>query len=148
MSKVIICNVDNGKTLKVDTSYPLSKDFKVREFRSRECEVVLYSQRHVDELQAIRNYYDISLSLTNGHRTISHNIDVGGSDDSDHMHGDASDIYMLGIDASDLKIVASKICGWYSSIITYKNTNHVHVSSGVDHQRLYHNGSDYVKVYF
>ena len=146
--KIMIVNVDNGKSKKVDTSYSLSKNFKVREFRSRESEVVLYSERHVKVLQAIRDHYGKPLSLTNSHRTLSHNADVGGSIDSDHLYGKASDMYMSGVAASDLKNVVSKLAGFYSSVITYKKTNHVHLSTDVNHKRLYHNGDIYVKVDF
>ncbi len=147
--KLIICNVDNNEVKKVDTSDQLSKNFKIREFRSRQSEVVLYSQRLVNVLQAVRDHYGNPLSLSNAHRTLSHNSDVGGSIDSDHIYGKAADIYMWGVDAEELKKVVSKIAGHYSNIVTYHNTNHVHIGlvEG-EHKRLYSNGSRYINRNF
>ncbi len=115
---------------------------------SRECEVVLYSGRHLNDLQAIRDHIGKPIRITNQFRTPSHNEDVGGSKKSNHMKGIASDIVVDGMKASDLKLIVSKICGYYSEIITYKNTNHVHVGSDCKHKRLYHNGEKYVSVDF
>lgn len=148
MEKVTVCNVDNGDTKIVSPNYDIRKNFKVRELISRDCEVVLYSGLLLDVAQAVREHYNLPVQFSNLFRTLTHNKDVGGSETSNHPHGKATDMYIWGVDAENLKKVVSRIAGHFSQIITYKKTNHVHVAVNVEHERLYHNGDIYIKVEF
>ncbi len=147
-NEYIIVNVDNGEVKRVKGSFNLSPNFKVREFTSPGNDVVLYSQFHINNLQSLRDHYEMSITVTSGFRDLKENIRVGGYSKSKHPLGLASDIVIAGKKSSDVKFVASKIFGWQSEVITYENTNHTHVASRCKHKRLFFNGKDYIKIDF
>ena len=73
---------------------PLSKNFKVREFRCKDgTDEILIDMALVRYLQQIRDWAGASITINSGYRTPSHNEEVGGSDTSKHMQGKAADIY-------------------------------------------------------
>ena len=142
----ICCNVDTGESRLLLGSYHLSKNFQVYEFSCSGSEVILYSQKHVDNLQVIRDHYNKSIKITSGFRNITVNKKVGGVDQSDHMIGLATDIVVSGVSSKELKLVVNKVVGYYSNIITYYNTNHVHFTSVGTHKRLIYVGHNIYKV--
>lgn len=72
---------------------PLSKNFKVREFRCKDgTDEILIDMALVRYLQQIRDWAGGSITVSSGYRTPSHNKKVGGSDTSKHMQGKAADI--------------------------------------------------------
>ena len=144
----LICNIDNGRVKLVRGDENLAPNFKVYEFRSPDSKVILYSQRHINLLQAVRDYYEKSVKITSGFRTIKENDRVNGDNHSFHMNGKASDIVVAGEPSREVKKVVSKIFGYDSQIITYMKTNHVHVASGCKHQRLFYSNGRYEVVKF
>ena len=130
----IIVNVDNGATQRALGSHRITRNFAVWEFVSGDnSEIVLYSQRHVEILQAIRDYYDKSVTVTSGHRELTLNKEVDGFVDSEHLTGHGSDIFVDGVEPLSLWRVADVICGYYSNIGLY--TGHVHIGTRGFHRR-------------
>ena len=72
---------------------PLSKNFKVREFRCKDgSDEILIDMALVRYLQQIRDWAGGSITVSSGYRTPSHNKKVGGSPTSKHLLGKAADI--------------------------------------------------------
>jgi uncharacterized protein YcbK (DUF882 family) len=51
-------------------------------------------------LEKIRTHFDRPVHITSGHRCEDYNRQVGGSSNSQHLHGRAADIVVQGIPAS------------------------------------------------
>jgi len=138
--KYIVHFVDTGKTVNLDGEFNLENNFKVKEFASPDSSTILISKRLVYLLQAIRNITG-RIVITSGFRTIEHNKKVGGVKSSYHMDGLAVDIKSYSkkhlILAIELSLMASKMVGYDSQIITYAKKSHVHVAIGVPHNWLY-----------
>ena len=75
----------------------LTKNFSKAEFDSKDNaempnDVLLNVQKLANQLQVLRNYLNSSITVNSGYRSESHNKLIGGSINSQHLLGKASDI--------------------------------------------------------
>lgn len=80
----------------------LTKNFNLSEFNCKDgTKVPLNLIGNVkllaEQLQILRNYYDAPIKINSSYRTKSHNANVGGSQNSQHLFGTAADIIIKGI---------------------------------------------------
>lgn len=77
----------------------LSKHFSRWEFRSGDGDerYATVDSQLLDIIQAVRDYYRRTVTITSGHRSPSHNRKVGGATKSWHLVGRAADIRVRGI---------------------------------------------------
>ena len=132
----VIVNVDNGETQKVLGSFALSENFEVHEFVDEDRQdTVLYSKRHVDLLQAIRDFYKKPLTITSGNREVSFNDskNVGGSFNSEHQTGHATDIKIQGVTPLELWHKCVLFGGYKCNVGLYPT--HVHFGTRGFHRR-------------
>ena len=131
----IIVNVDNGKTEKVNGSFGLAENFEVHEFVTQDDqEIVLYSKRHVDLLQAIRDFYQKPLTITSGNRMIEFNDSLpNSSSNSEHLHGYATDIKIQGVTPLELWHKCVLFGGYKCNVGLYEK--HVHFGTMGYHRR-------------
>lgn len=85
----------------------LTKNFTREEFDSKDgCKMpdeVLYNiQKLANQLQYVRDYLDEPIKVNSGYRSVSHNKAVGGSKNSQHILGKASDIVVKNISSKTL----------------------------------------------
>jgi murein L,D-transpeptidase YcbB/YkuD len=79
-------------SLKKDGNKSLSKNFKVKEFRSKcGADEILIDDKLVKLLQKVRDKFG-KVSVSSAYRTEKHNAKVGGVPKSQHRYGTASDI--------------------------------------------------------
>lgn len=48
-------------------------------------------------LEALRSHFDRPITINSGHRCVAYNAFVGGSANSQHLHGRAADIVVAGV---------------------------------------------------
>lgn len=75
----------------------LTKNFSLSEFQCKcgcemPCEVLANIKNLAEELQVIRDSVSKPLHLTNAYRCESHNEEVGGAKNSQHLYGKAADL--------------------------------------------------------
>lgn len=111
-------------SLKKDGDKKLSANFKVKEFACKDgADKILIDTELVSMLQKIRDNFKKPVKITSGYRTESHNKKVGGTSNSYHKKGMASDIQISGIHPVLVAMYAEKINA--SGIGVYKNFVHV-----------------------
>lgn len=125
MAKVIIYS------LKKDGDINISKNFKVKEFRSKDgSDVVKVDSDNVAKLQKIRNYFKKAININSGYRTPAHNKAVGSVSNSYHTKGQAADIVISGVDAFKVYLYADIISPANSDgIIYYPNSKFCHIDT-------------------
>lgn len=80
-------------SLKKDGKKSLSENFRVAEFACPDgTDLILIDERLVTILQMIRNYFDRSVIVQSGYRTLEYNKLIGGDPFSAHLKGQAADI--------------------------------------------------------
>lgn len=109
-------------SLKKDGNKKLSANFKVKEFACKDgSDKVLVDTELVDLLQKIRNHFNKSVKITSGYRTATHNKKVGGTKNSYHLVGMASDIQVTGVNPILVAMYAEKLnaggIGVYSTFV-------------------------------
>ena len=93
----------NGRTAAIyslakDGTKALSKNFRVREFRSKDgADPIIIDPALVTVLQQLRDRVGRPVVITSGYRTPSHNRSVGGAAYSQHLYGTAADIQVSGV---------------------------------------------------
>ena len=87
----------------------ITTDFKLREFESPDTHQVIIDHAHIYRLQLLRTIVDAPFIITSGYRTISHNTYVGGSKNSFHLYGKATDIKITDFDVRALCNIASHL---------------------------------------
>lgn len=131
----IIINADNCKMERVMGNHHLSANFQVYEFVSTDSsQIMLYSQKHVNMLQALRDYYDKPVNITSGHRELELNYKENGYIDSEHLYGYATDLYVAGVTPLELWHKCIIIGGHFCNVQRYKN--HVHFGTKGFHRRV------------
>lgn len=111
-------------SLKKDGNKKLSANFKVREFACKDgSDKVLVDTELVELLQKIRNHFNKSVKITSGYRTATHNKKVGGTKNSYHLVGMASDIQVTGTHPILVAMYAEKLNA--GGIGVYSNFVHV-----------------------
>lgn len=108
-------------------NFQLTAHFKLSEFECKCCQRVKLDDRLVSVLEAVRADIGKPVIITSGYRCHTHNRDVQGADDSDHLYGWAADIVVIGMEPNLLKdIVAGHL--FSGRIGTYSTLKCVHVS--------------------
>lgn len=111
-------------SLKKDGEKKLSANFKVKEFACKDgSDKVLIDTELVDLLQKIRNHFNKSVKITSGFRTTTHNKKVGGTKNSYHLVGMASDIQVSGVHPILVAMYSEKLNA--GGIGVYSNFVHV-----------------------
>ena len=81
----------------------VAKNFTVAEFASKDgSRVVIINPMLPEYLQKARDHFGKPMIITSGYRTIAHNIKVGGVSNSNHVFGNAADVYIPGVSSLDL----------------------------------------------
>jgi uncharacterized protein YcbK (DUF882 family) len=80
----------------------LTTNFSLPEFASKDGsdfpeDVKLNLSELAHNLQALRDHFGRSITITSGYRSASHNLRIGGARDSFHVRGMAADIQISGI---------------------------------------------------
>ncbi len=76
----------------------ISRNFKVREFRSRDgADAIFVDSKLVEILQNIRSHFGKPVTITSGYRTHQRNRSEGGAARSQHLYGTAADIQVSGV---------------------------------------------------
>ena len=85
----------------------LTSNFKKAEFECKcGCEmpmdVFFNIQKLANQLQYVRDFLELPITLTNAYRCRSHNKEVGGVSDSQHILGKAADLQVKGLTTAEL----------------------------------------------
>jgi uncharacterized protein YcbK (DUF882 family) len=59
-------------------------------------------QKLANQLQYVRDFLELPITLTNAYRCRSHNKEVGGVSDSQHILGKAADLQVKGLTTAEL----------------------------------------------
>lgn len=104
------------KTYKKGDTAKLSENFSVYEFRCGlgspcSCTTTLIDDKLVEYLQAIRDHFGKTVTITSGYRCPSYNArpDVGGATGSRHTKGQAADIVVEGVAPAKVAAYAESI---------------------------------------
>ena len=98
----------------------LTSNFKKSEFECKcgcemPMEVFFNIQKLANQLQYTRDFIELPITITNAYRCRSHNKEVGGVSDSQHILGKAADLQVKGLPPKDL----------YKVLDTLAEYNHV-----------------------
>ena len=108
----------------------VSKNFTVSEFASKDgSRVVIINPVLPEYLQKARDHFGKPLIITSGYRTTSHNLKVGGVSNSNHVFGNAADVYIPGVSVLDLYDYFCEIAGNSCEIGIYNNFVHFAVQT-------------------
>lgn len=109
-------------SLKKDGNKKLSTNFKVKEFACKDgSDKVLVDTDLVELLQKIRDFFKKPVKINSAYRTKTHNKKVGGTTNSYHLVGMASDIRIDGVNPILIALYAESLnaggIGVYSNFI-------------------------------
>lgn len=82
------------------------------------------SQKLLDGLEELRRKVGLPIHVTNGYRCPSHNAEVGGVSNSQHVQGCAADIYVDGVGVYELAVMCRQI---FDGVGEYYGQEFVHV---------------------
>lgn len=79
----------------------LTKNFSLSEFASKDgAEIPFWVDANLlilaEQLQVLRDYFGVPITINSGYRSPEHNLAVGGSKNSQHLLGKAGDIRVKG----------------------------------------------------
>jgi hypothetical protein len=106
----------------------LSANFTEAEFRCRCCGTLPpggVSPELVAALQGIRDRYNAAVTINSGYRCVKHNRAVGGSANSQHIHGTAADFVVRGV--SPLQVHKDLDATWGGGLGKYNSFTHIDV---------------------
>jgi zinc D-Ala-D-Ala carboxypeptidase len=112
----------------------LTRNFSLWEFKCKCCGQVHMNFLHVERLQKFRDFIqekeerECPIHVNSGYRCISHNTEIGGTSDSKHLLGLASDIYSSEIPVESLIQHAIEF-GEFGGVIGYVSRGFVHLDS-------------------
>jgi len=87
----------------------LTKNFYLSEFECHDGDhLVKLDERLLLLLQNLRDSLDHPIRILSGFRTVAHNRSVGGSPNSQHLHGKAADIQIENLTPQEVFIHACK----------------------------------------
>lgn len=95
----------------------VSEHFKRSELACSHCGECRVVWELVETLEELRQRIQIpgqperALVVESGYRCPAHNVAVGGAADSQHVHGTAADLYVIGMTSRDLYAIAAGIHG-------------------------------------
>lgn len=111
-------------SLSKDGNKKLSTNFKVKEFACNDgSDKILIDTELVELLQKLRNHFGKPIIINSAYRTSSYNKKVGGSTNSQHLLGKASDIKINGVNPILVAMYAEKLNA--GGIGVYKTFTHV-----------------------
>jgi uncharacterized protein YcbK (DUF882 family) len=92
----------------------LTTNFWKSEFDSKDGSVmpndVLYNvQKLANQLQTLRDYLNKPIKINSGYRSPKHNKAVGGSKNSQHVLGKASDIVVKGMKPEEVALIIERL---------------------------------------
>jgi uncharacterized protein YcbK (DUF882 family) len=101
----------------------LSANFMAKEFdcKCSNCSETLIDLDHVEKLQQLREGLNSPIRITSAYRCESHNRNVGGSKNSRHKAGDATDIQVDGMDPSEVQ----DACEHFDGLGRYDTFTHI-----------------------
>lgn len=97
----------------------LSPHFHESEFKCRHCKKLHSNgvpKELLDILEDVREQFGKPVKVLSGYRCPTHNRNVGGAKNSQHMRGIAADIYIEGVSSDDVFSYLAKHeggLGWY-----------------------------------
>lgn len=83
----------------------LSPNFKASEFACRHCGKLPdngMDPKLIETLQRIRDYVGVPVTINSGYRCATHNANVGGASNSQHLLGTAADFTVRGMAPSEV----------------------------------------------
>lgn len=104
----------------------LSLHFNINEFRCKCCNEVKVNNALLYLLEAIREHFKKPVIITSGYRCEKHNKKVGGSINSQHLKGFASDIIVAEVEPFEVYSYCEKI-NKYGGLGKYDTFTHVDV---------------------
>ena len=106
----------------------VAKNFTVAEFASKDgSRVVIINPMLPEYLQKARDHFGKPLIITSGYRTTAHNMRVGGVSNSQHVFGNAADVYIPSVPVLDLYNYFCEIAGNSCGIGIYDTFVHFDV---------------------
>lgn len=106
----------------------VAKNFTVSEFASKDgSRVVIINPMLPEYLQKARGHFGKPLIITSGYRTTAHNIKVGGVGNSQHVFGNAADVYIPSVPVLELYNYLCEIAGDSCGIGIYDTFVHFDV---------------------
>lgn len=101
----------------------LSNNFHLKEWECScsDCTETLVDLDHVTKLQQLRSDLGASIKITSAYRCPKHNAAVGGSANSRHKVGDATDIQVSGMDPTAVQ----DACEHFDGLGRYDSFTHV-----------------------
>lgn len=114
----------NIKSFKRGDKSKLSANFSVKEFECKcgSCTETLIDLDHVLKLQQLRQDLGRSITINSAFRCSSHNSKVGGSPNSSHLKGTATDIVIKGMSSDEVADACEKL---FDGIGRYDTFTHV-----------------------
>lgn len=113
----------NVKTYKKGEDVQLSKNFHLKEWECScsNCTETLVDLAHVAKLQKLRQDLGVPITITSAYRCPAHNKMVGGSPNSQHLKGTATDIQVKGMDPTAVQ----DACEHFDGLGRYDTFTHV-----------------------
>jgi hypothetical protein len=109
----------------------ISENFTYAEFACNHCGKLPdggMDMALIDALEAIRAHYGAPITINSGYRCPTHNANVGGATNSQHLYGTAADIVVAGI--SPAKVYADLDPVWQGGLGKYSTFTHCDVREG------------------
>lgn len=111
-------------------SVKVATNFAVREFACKDgSRMVIVNQKLPEYLQKARDHFGKPMIITSGYRTTVHNIKVGGVSNSQHIFGNAADVYIPGVPVLELYNYFCEIAGNSCGVGIYDTFVHFDVRS-------------------
>ncbi len=111
----------------------LTPNFNLREFACKHCGAVILEPELVKKLQALRDLIGKPIVITSGYRCPTHNKNVGGVSNSQHVYGKATDIVVDGITPTKVAEYAENV--GFNGIGIYNTFTHVDIRADKAHWR-------------
>lgn len=113
----------NIKKYKKSENVRLTANFVSKEFNCNcsQCSETLIDLDHVAKLQKLREDLNSPITITSAYRCESHNKAVGGSDNSQHKLGTATDIQVSDMDPSEVQ----DACEHFDGLGRYDTFTHI-----------------------
>lgn len=109
----------------------LSKHFNSLEFdcscEAPECTITKISKELVQMLEHVREHFGVPIHINSAFRCKTHNKSVGGAAHSRHIFGDAADIVVAGVPASEVYDFADKLIDQSGGVGRYPTFTHIDV---------------------
>lgn len=123
--------------MKNDSQVKVRKHFKVKEFACKDgSDLVLIDEKLADLLENIREHFEKPVHINSGYRTESWNDAVGGRRYSQHLAGEAADIWVKDVKPHDVALYADTVLGKTGGVICYTNFVHVDVRKSYYRKRV------------